>query len=865
MAEIVNKDCTECKLHKGCNSVCVEGAGSFEGSLMIIKSNPSGNEDLKGNYADEKLLEQLLFDVVGAKKGDIYKTYTTRCHVVGSISKRELLACRPYLEEEIRRIQPKAILCIGEAALKHLTTGTLAKKRGAVEVLNIAGMDIPMVCTYDSKFVDANMKYLTVWAKDVLRAYNLSKGIVSSNSPTAMVYCDDFDKIRQAVAYIKEVGLAVFDFETVKIDEDKGTFHEDFYATALSFTFQAGSGYVIPLDHKNSPFTKEEVKEIMYYLQMQVFENKIIRKVAHNLNFDAHVLRVYGVRLRGRIDDTMLMHHLWDETKKHGLKEIVEDFMPQYAGYDDELKGFNWADIPLPILCQYAATDTDFTYRILVLLESYLQEDPRLYKIYRNLTMPAFRALWEAEVKGMLIDTQFLSSAIRELDTLIQRQKARLRGNKVVKRFEDHNREEATALAIEEYTNKLQKWRETHKNKTATETKMEAKLAGLKSGTEIAYKGINFGSPAQMSNLLYESKAGFRFSSLETGTGKDIIKELPDTSGFVEGLLSLRSLEKTQSTYLEGIYKRLDKNNRIHTTFKIAGTTSGRLSSANPNLQNVPNVAKLRDETLIHAVGLIKKCFIVPEGHTMFQYDYAQAELRIIADFANETAMLEVYKNNGDIHSKTGSEMLGVALADFDPKNIAEHKGARSRAKAVNFGLIYDMSASGFKDYAKNEYGLILTMQEAEATKDLFFNTYPKLLHYHEDYKDKARKFGWVRTLYGRKRRTPDINGDDNFKASLDERVAINSPVQGTAGEFTVFAVALLRNRLDPRVHLVNTIHDSIIFYIPDDLIESAGAVIKDTMENLPNRQYFGVDLKHIGMSTDAEASKVSWKDLQEV
>lgn len=871
MAEISNKDCTACKLHKGCPNVCLEGKGDFTAPLMIIKSMPNEKEAVSGVFSDEKLLDAVLFEVIGAKVSDIYKTHILKCAATDAkVSSKEVTACSHYLWAEIKRIKPKAILAIGDLALKQLGfSGTLAKKRGLPQVMDVIidgeAFNIPVIATYDSAYVDANQKYLNVWAKDVLKAYNLSKGIVNSNSPTKLVYCDDFDKIRQLVTYIKQVGLAVFDYETVEIDDDKGTFHEDFYATCLSFSFQAGSGYVIPLYHKDSPYTKEEADEIMLYLKKHVFENPKIRKVAQNIMFDAHVCRVYGIELRGRLDDTMLMHHLWDETKRHGLKEIVEDFYPEYAGYDDELKGFNWADVPLMMLCQYAATDTDFTYRIMVALESYLQEDVRVYRIYRNLTMAAFKALFAAECRGMLVDVQFLSEAIREVDTLIQRQTIRLRNNKVVKRFEDYNREAALRQAIEEQEEKLENWRASHKSMTVTERNMVTKLADLKSGKIVPYTGINFGSPKQLQDLLYFSPEGFEFSSLDTSTGQDVIKELPDTTGFVEGLLNLRSLEKTQSTYLQGLYRRVDENGRVHTSFKLAGTASGRLSSANPNLQNMPNVAKLKDETLIHAVGLVKKAFIVPDNHKLFQFDYSQAELRIIASFAKEKNMLEVYKDNGDIHSKTGSELINIEMKDFDHKNVPEHKAARSKAKAVNFGLIYGMGAAGFQDYAKNQYGVVMTLEEAEQTRDLFFETYPRLLDYHENYIDKARKYGWVRTLYGRRRRTPDINNEDGFKRGMDERVAINSPIQGTAGEFTIFAVALLHNRLDPRVQFVNTIHDSILFYVPNGMEEYALSVVKDTMQNLPNMQYFGVELSNVGMGADAEASDISWKDLKEL
>ena len=167
------------------------------------------------------------------------------------------------------------------------------------------------MATYSPFYIQSNMSMLEMWANDILKAWNLSKGIVDSVSKTQMVFCDSVDKIETAIRYCKEVGMCSFDFETCKIDDELGTFDPLFYATSISLSFQAGSGYVIPLEHKDSPFSEKDVKHIMGRLKVEIFENPNVRKLAHNLNFDFHVCRVYGItKLRGRIDDTMLMQHL---------------------------------------------------------------------------------------------------------------------------------------------------------------------------------------------------------------------------------------------------------------------------------------------------------------------------------------------------------------------------------------------------------------------------------------------------------------------------------------------------------------------------------------------------------------------------
>lgn len=882
--------------------------------LIIVSEYP------EQDCALNSMVSKVLYDVISAIKFNVvFSSALIPLQGSDKIGKAQKEAFSEQLRIELEEHSPKCILALGERSASLLGGNkNITKTRGSIQSVKTDwGYDGHFISTFTDKEVTASPRLLNIWAKDFLKAYNISQDIASSISPTKMVYCDTEELIHKAVEYVKQTGMAVFDFETPKIDEDKGTFKEGHHATMLSFTFQAGSGYVIPLEHKDSPFSYEYVHDfIIPLLKSEIFENYDVRKVAHNLNYDAHICRIYGIKVKGRIDDTMLMHHLYDETKRHGLKELVEEIYPEYAGYDDDVKGFKWSDIPIKILAQYNATDTDLTYRLMVALESWLLEDVPVYRIYRNLTMAAFRPLFDAETRGMLIDPQFLSEAIREVKILLQRAKTRLNNHKVVKRYSDFKAQEVIDKTLDELEEKRAKLRTQLANsrndkvrlfmmdleaartkgetrKTSLKPYMDAekmsldevekiitnkftvvtvreqgytdKIQKLKSGELIPYEGFNFGSWQQLEDLLYYSKNGFKFPTITGGTGKDIIKDLNDKSGFVEGLLSYRSLGKTLSTYLEGIHKRLDADNRIHTSFKLHGTVSGRLSSANPNLQNIPNVAKLKDETLIHTVGLIKKSFVVPEGYTMIQYDYSQAELRTIASFANETTMLEVYNNNLDLHAKTGSELMEVTLEKFYTLDKAEQKAGRSNAKAVNFGFIYGISAKGFMEYAKNNYGLILTIEEATKIRNTFFTTYPKLLTYHDTYIAKAHKYGWVRTLYGRRRRLPNIGDPDEYIAAMDERAAINSPIQGTSGEFMIFAIALLHHRLDRRVKFVNTVHDSIIFYVPDDMVNYATKTIIHTMENLPNKQYFNRELKNVGMTVDAEASKESWKDLQEI
>lgn len=814
--------------------------------------------------------------------------------------------------------EAKSVVTLGDKAFTAVTglSDNVTYVRGKRFQLRGKLAEEPVIFpTFSSGYIFRVPTKLDDFANDIYKAYQYSQGIEPNSAMTPYKTVLNFEDLKTVVEYIKQTKLCGFDFETKTLKEGLGTHEKGFYATLLSLSFQSGSSYIIPLEHYESPFSKKEVEAIMKYLGHHIFSNNQIRKVAHNLNFDAHVLANYGVYLKGRIDDTMLMTHLVDETESKGLKETTSRYYPAYSGYDDEVKALvkkygGWEKVPLKQLSDYAATDSDVALKLLTTLETELQKDERSYVIYRNLTMYAFRALFDAEDRGMLIDYDTLSEGIKYTDTLIQKKELELRDHRIVKRYElkksdvmlqeeidliqakidvlKEKRSEPTQVekerkhrvdVLEEQYNrdkdiktlsKLEKAKESYNKAvnsrntpTATEQKYLDRLSQLKTGSVAVYDGISFSSPKQLEHLLYLSDYGFQFTGVN-GTGKDILESLNDKSGFVENLLIYRSLAKTQSTYLKGIRDRLDDKNRIHTSFLLSGTKSGRLSSQNPNLQNLPRGAKLSDEGLVSVVNYVKKVFKAPEGYHIVQVDYSQAELRIIAAFAGERNMIDVYKVDGDLHSKTAASLIGVSDEDFDKHN-PKHKEARSDAKAVNFGFIYGMGAEGFVDYAWSTYRRRYTLPEAEMYRGNFFKSYPKLLDYHETYIQKGEKFGWVRTLFGRRRRLPDINSYDNFRKGNDERVAINSPIQGTAGEFTVFAIGLLRDRLDPRVLLGNTVHDSIIFYVPDEILHESISSIVYTCENLPMLQYFGKELPYgMKMKVDVELSNENWKSISE-
>ena len=925
MEKIDFSQCTKCDKYKECTNVGLSEVSTHSEKVMIVLDHISTQCSTEGiiisRTTELDLLSWVLTDVVNIRPQDVYFAYAVKCPSDTKPTPKEIKACAENLHKEIAIVRPKAIITMGEIAMQAVCqTKNLTKWAGKIQTIVSLGetmkggapLKIPVVATYSIEAVQkAQKKLLKSFARHIDKGRNIAFDIPEMSVPTKIVMCDTLDKIDTLIEYCKVTKMCCFDFETKELVKEQGTFEIGFYATTLSISFQIGSAYVIPLEHFDSPYSRERVLQIMEKLRLEIFENPEIRKVAHNLKFDWHVLQVYGyTELRGRLDDTMLQHHLHDETTLQGLKFLVDKYLPEFSGYDDEVKGMNWADIPLRMLAQYNGVDTDATLRLCTLFEVWLQKDERVYTVYRNLSMGVFRCLWQAEHIGMLIDVPQLKESIAKVQGMLQRKDEGLRNHSVVQAFEKATKHNKLEGALDEAQKKLsiflkkkveriaknlkkkyetlEAWKLKNREKPTFQSLLDKKIASLeqwkadqkkpdkselnyrqkikdtKEGTIEVYTGINFASPTQMGSLLYYEPAGFKFDTLTGGTGKDVILDLKDSTGFVDQLLNYRSLKTTLGTYMIGLLKRVDTAGRIHTSFKIHGTVTGRLASANPNLQNLPSISRLKDVDCIEAVKLIKSAFIIPVDHIITQGDYSQMELRLMAVFSKEPNMIQTYLNDEDLHAKGAATMLRIALEDFYKLDSDTQKSARTRAKARNFGFIYGMGAKGFLEYAKNTFGVILTLQEAEKERAGFFKMYPKILDYHDEYIQKGAQYGWVRTLLGRKRNLPNINHPDNFLRGCDERYSINSPIQGTGGEFTIFSLALLYLRLDPRVQIVNTIHDSIILYIPNDLIEYTLKILKYTCEKLPLQQFFNKSLGAMDMKLDIEVSTKSWKDLKE-
>lgn len=534
-----------------------------------------------------------------------------------------------------------------------------------------------------------------------------------------------FKELKQLVEACLNTGYASVDFET----NAEGIYKDTFKPTILSVSFQVGSGCSIPLQHFD-----ESVKEIpwlkwLQYFGRRVVENPNIVKVAQNFKFDNQIFVKYGIYVRGTVIDTMLAKYLLNEEKPHGLKPMVAKYLPEFADYEkyDKFETIPWDKKPLEPLARYGCMDTDFTLRLALFLEKKLI-DKGFYNLYRNLIMPASKVLQDAETNGLPIDLSFNDFLQDKYSKLIQETNDKLRSVRQIKRYQKYSLEQRKQVYIDKLTQEIEelsgdpKKAKSIKNR---EDKISRILAGeYKTNDEKKLiEPVNFNSTKQMVDLLYLSPKGFKFPIVEytkdkknkptnnPSTSEDTLIKISDQdkTGFIKSLLDLRGLDKMNSTYIVGLRELVQSDNKVHPTFLIHGTTSGRLSSRNPNGQNIPKVMVNPD---------IKKQFIPPSGKLFLTYDYSQAELRILAHLANEETMLEWFRTGKDIHlasaCKKYHEDYDKIIKIYEDEQHELYplwKKRRKQAKNINFGVCFSgdteiLTEKGWQRFDLLERGL---------------------------------------------------------------------------------------------------------------------------------------------------------------
>lgn len=692
--------------------------------------------------------------------------------------------------------------------------------------------------------------------------------------------CKTKKDVLELIKYCKQTKTASIDYETTSLNYHS----KDEYPLCLGVSFQPGSSWIIPLGHKESPF-RNKWKRIFRLFSREVLEDWDIVKYAWNLKFEYKWGMQYNSFMKGRIFDVMLMKYCLDEERPHGLKDHVTMFYPKYANYEKAIKITNLANEPLEKVAQYCGIDCDLTLRSGIYMEKRLIK-LGFYNLFRNLLMMMTRVLAESEYRGIIIDRPFLMTLVKKYQGKIDECELKLRKTPSLLKYEIKHKKYVIDNLVKEVELEIDKIREQGEKNAATlirnrEIKIKNILEGKYNKKEEKKIGpINFASPDQLAEFLFTSKFGLRLKIIEkTETGKPstseaVLEQLQkkDNSGFMKVLMELRGLAKLNSTYILGMVDILDSNNRAHANFKLL-TVTGRLSCEDPNLQNIPRTTTNPD---------IKKMFIPPPGYLLLELDYGQAELRVVAELANDKAMIDIFKRGYNIHVATACKMNGgieqyeevkkiIKIAEAmssdeiqkpENANYLKWKKAKKKAKTINFGILYEQGDDKLAE------GLECSKEEAAIFKSEWFKAYPQVKKWIEAQHKLVKKQGYVTTPFGRKRRLYNIYSEKYGVMLEAQRQSVNAPIQSIASDFTslsqiVIREMIMRGELPNDLLEAYTVHDSIGFYIRPEHVNWVVPKLVQVCQNPNTLPFFGFEFKRVKMKASTEIG-INWAELND-
>lgn len=548
-----------------------------------------------------------------------------------------------------------------------------------------------------------------------------------------------------------------FDTETTSLNP------LDAELVGIAFSWETGKGFYLPF-----PENRDEAQELIEDLR-PFFENNSIEKIGQNLKYDIKVLAKYNLRVEGKLFDTMLAHYLINPDMRHNMDVLAETYL-NYTPISIETligkKGKNqrsMREVSLEKQTEYAVEDADITLQLKEHFESELGE-ANTQKLFHDIEIPLLRVLADMELEGINLDKKFLHALSETLNSDI------------------------TSLEGQIY-----------------------KAAG---------EEFNIASPKQLGIVLFEKlKLVDKPKKTKTGqysTAEDVLSYLAKDHAIVKNILDYRGLAKLKSTYVDALPNQVNElTGRVHTDYMQTVAATGRLSSNNPNLQNIP----IRTER----GRQVRKAFIPRnDDYTLLAADYSQIELRIIAALSEEETMIEAFNRGEDIHASTASKVFSVPIAEVTREQ-------RSNAKTVNFGIIYGVSAFGLSNQTN------LTRSESKDLIDAYYATYPKLRNYIQDQVDFARDHGYVQTVLGRRRYLKDINSRNAVVRGAAERNAVNAPIQGSAADIIKVAMIRIHNRLkveNLKTKMLLQVHDELVFDVFKSELDSVKTLIKNEMEN---------------------------------
>ncbi len=679
-------------------------------------------------------------------------------------------------------------------------------------------------------------------------------------------------ELKKLIQCCKQTGYASVDFET----NAEPIYNKSFKPTILSVTFQPGFGCSIPLDHfETEKYTSSDWdwKKMLCKFGEEVIENPEVVKVAWNYKFDDQIFQKYNIYYRGACLDGMLAKYLLNEEKPNDLKSMVRRYLPEYGDYEkqDKFDKIPWDKKELEPLCHYGCQDTDYTLRLMLFFEKKLI-DLGLYNTYRNLIMTASRVLTSVEKNGLYVDRAFNQELLDSYLPKIEAAKEAIYNLPKVKKFTKlYNQSK-----IEKYIAKLEEEIENldpRVDKRKIQSR-EQKIANIRAGVFTTKKElelirpVSLGSSVDLPQLMY-SEEGFNFEVIkkndsgkpstdeETLTNLRLTVKKPDSpkAVFLDSLLELRGLEKMYKTYIEGWHEKTQDDDRLHGRFLIHGTTSGRLSSAEPNAQQIPKTSVDPN---------IKKQLVAPKGTLYIASDFSQAELRIMAHLSGDETYLNAFNSGQDPHLAIAATKYHVpyeeALKIYEDENHPDHKiwkVRRKQAKQIAFGLIYGIGAKLLAvKLSDPKSGIIVTPEEAQKEMDIFFGQHPKLKTFLKKQEKFLRKNGYLVSLFGRKRRLPQIYSSDRGEEAYALRLALNFPCQSAASDMCLFGSILIyylmRQGKLPSTKSVCLVHDANYQITkPENINTWSIYEMWQIYRNPLTKPYFGFQIDDVTMDMD--------------
>lgn len=679
-------------------------------------------------------------------------------------------------------------------------------------------------------------------------------------------------ELKKLIQCCKQTGYASVDFET----NAEPIYNRSFKPTILSVTFQPGFGCSIPLDHfETKKYTSSgwNWKKMLRKFGEEVIENPNVVKVAWNYKFDDQIFQKYNIYYRGACLDGMLAKYLLNEEKPNDLKSMVRRYLPEYGDYEkqDKFDKIPWDKKELEPLCHYGCQDTDYTLRLMLFFEKKLI-DLGLYNTYRNLIMTASRVLTSVEKNGLYVDRAFNQELLDSYLPKIEAAKEAIYNLSKVKKFTKlYNQSK-----IEKYIAKLEEEIENldpRVDKRKIQSR-EQKITNIRAGVFTTKKElelirpVSLGSSVDLPQLMY-SEEGFNFEVIkkndsgkpstdeETLTNLRLTVKKPDSpkAVFLDSLLELRGLEKMYKTYIEGWHEKTQDDDRLHGRFLIHGTTSGRLSSAEPNAQQIPKTSVDPN---------IKKQLVAPKGTLYIASDFSQAELRIMAHLSGDETYLNAFNSGQDPHLAIAATKYHVpyeeALKIYEDENHPDHKiwkVRRKQAKQIAFGLIYGIGAKLLAvKLSDPKSGIIVTPEEAQKEMDIFFGQHPKLKTFLKKQEKFLRKNGYLVSLFGRKRRLPQIYSSDRGEEAYALRLALNFPCQSAASDMCLFGSILIyylmRQGKLPPTKSVCLVHDANYQITkPENINTWSIYEMWQIYRNPLTKPYFGFQIDDVTMDMD--------------